>query len=100
VALRCTVRNTGKVAGEEVVQLYLRDEVSSVTTYVKVLRGFERVYLRPGEERTVRFTLTPRELGLWVEHDRFVVEPGAFTLMVGSSSEDIRLQETLLVEER
>jgi beta-glucosidase len=98
VALRCRVRNTGEVPGDEVVQLYVRDDVSSVTTYVKVLRGFERVHLAPGEERTVRFTLSPRDLGLWNEEDRFVVEPGTFTLMVGSSSEDTRLTGRLEIE--
>jgi CARDB. len=92
VKLNCKVKNTGKVAGDEVVQLYLHDEVSSVTTYVKVLRGFERVHLEPGEEKTVDFTLTPQELGLWNKDNHFVVEPGMFTVMVGSSSQDIRLQ--------
>lgn len=92
VKLRCKVKNTGRVAGDEVVQLYLRDEVSSVTTYVKVLRGFERVRLQPGEEKSVEFLLTPQELGLWNKENRFVVEPGTFAVMVGSSSEDIRLQ--------
>lgn len=92
VGLSCRVKNTGGVAGDEVVQLYLRDEVSSVTTYVKVLRGFERIHLEPGEEKEVRFTLTPQDLGLWNRDNRFVVEPGVFTVMVGSSSEDIRLK--------
>ena len=92
VGLSCRVKNTGGVAGDEVVQLYLRDEVSSVTTYVKVLRGFERIHLEPGEEKEVRFTLTPQDLGLWNRDNRFVVEPGMFTVMVGSSSEDIRLK--------
>lgn len=92
VGLSCRVKNTGGVAGDEVVQLYLRDEVSSVTTYVKVLRGFERIHLEPGEEKEVRFTLTPQDLGLWNRNNRFVVEPGMFTVMVGSSSEDIRLK--------
>ena len=92
VGLSCRVKNTGGVAGDEVVQLYLRDEVSSVTTYVKVLRGFERIHLEPGEEKEVRFTLTPQDLGLWNRDNRFVVEPGTFTVMVGSSSEDIRLK--------
>lgn len=92
VGLSCRVKNTGGVAGDEVVQLYLRDEVSSVTTYVKVLRGFERIHLEPGEEKEVRFTLTPQDLGLWNRDNRFVVEPGMFTVMVGSSSEDIRLE--------
>ena len=92
VKLSCKVKNTGKVAGDEVVQLYLHDEVSSVTTYVKVLRGFERVHLEPGEEKTVDFILAPQELGLWNKDNHFVVEPGTFAVMVGSSSQDIRLQ--------
>lgn len=94
VRLSCKVKNTGKVAGDEVVQLYLRDEVSSVTTYVKVLRGFERIHLQPGEEKEVGFILTPQELGLWNKDNHFVVEPGTFSVMIGSSSEDIRLQGT------
>ncbi|GAB6010702.1 glycoside hydrolase family 3 N-terminal domain-containing protein [Viscerimonas tarda] len=91
VNLSCKVKNTGKIAGDEVVQLYLHDDISSVTTYVKVLRGFERVHLLPGEEKTVEFVLTPQELGLWNKNNQFVVEPGTFSVMVGSSSEDIRL---------
>ena len=59
------MKNTGKIAGDEVVQLYLHDEVSSVTTYVKVLRGFERIHLQPGEEKVVDFVLTPQDMGLW-----------------------------------
>jgi beta-glucosidase len=85
------VRNTGAREGDEVVQLYTRDVVSSVTTYEKNLRGFERVGLKPGETRTVTFTLTPDDLALWDRNMRFVVEPGTFKVMIGSSSEDIRL---------
>ena len=92
VTVSCKVTNTGDREGDEVVQLYLRDVVSSVTTYVKVLRGFERVSLRPGETKEVSFTLTPQDLGLWNKDGHFVVEPGEFKVMVGSSSEDIRLQ--------
>ena len=92
VKLSCKVKNTGKVAGDEVVQLYLHDEMSSVTTYVKVLRGFERIHLEPGEEKVIDFVLTPQELGLWNKDNHFVVEPGTFAVMVGSSSQDIRLQ--------
>jgi len=85
------VQNTGMSGGDEVVQLYTRDLVSSVTTYEKNLRGFERIHLRPGERKTVAFTLTPADLSLWDRNMRFVVEPGVFRVMVGSSSEDIRL---------
>jgi beta-glucosidase len=98
VTVRCTVRNTGKLAGDEVVQLYIRDDYSSVTTYVKVLRGFERVHLAAGEEKTLDFVLTPQDLGLWNRDNRFVVEPGTFSVMLGSSSEDIRLTGTFEIK--
>ena len=85
------VKNTGAREGDEVVQLYNLDVVSSVTTYEKLLRGFERVHLKPGEIKTISFTLKPQDLALWDRNMRFVVEPGMFKVMVGSSSEDIRL---------
>ena len=92
VTVRCKVKNVGARQGDEVVQLYLRDEVSSVTTYVKVLRGFDRISLAPGEEQEVTFTLTPQHLGLWDKQMQFCVEPGRFRVMVGASSTDIRLE--------
>lgn len=92
VKVSCTIKNTGKRAGDEVVQLYLRDEVSSVTTYVKVLRGFERITLQPDEEKEVVFTLRPQDLGLWDKEMKFRVEPGTFKVMVGASSKDIKLE--------
>lgn len=92
VKVSCTVKNTGKRMGDEVVQLYLRDEVSSVTTYVKVLRGFERIRLQPGEEKEVSFTLCPQDLAIWDKDMKFRVEPGSFKVMVGASSKDIRLE--------
>src|SRR5882724_9969131 len=85
------VKNSGARAGDEVVQLYTRDLVSSVTTYEKNLRGFERVHLQPGETKTVKFILGPNDLALWDRSMRFVVEPGRFKVMIGSSSKDIRL---------
>lgn len=91
VEVRVNVKNTGKREGEEIAQLYVHDLVSSVTTYEKVLRGFERIQLKPGETKTVSFTLTPDDLALWDRSMRFVVEPGMFKVMIGSSSEDIRL---------
>ncbi len=87
----CKIKNTGKIKGDEVVQLYLRDEVSSVTTYTKVLRGFERISLEAGEEQMVHFRLRPQDLGLWDKNMNFRVEPGKFKVMIGSSSTDIRL---------
>jgi beta-glucosidase len=80
------VSNTGSRAGDEVVQLYVRDVVSSVTRPVKELRGFQRVSLAPGEKKTVTFTVGPRELSLIDQHMQRVVEPGRFELMVGTSS--------------
>lgn len=92
VTVKCRVKNTGKLAGDEVVQLYIHDLYSSVTTYTKVLRGFERIRLQPGEEKEVEFVLTSQDLGLWDIHDRFVVEPGEFEVFVGASSQDIKLK--------
>ena len=80
------VTNTGKRTGDEVVQLYIRDQVSSVTRPVKELRGFERVTLKPGESRKVTFTLGPEELSLIDRKMQRVVEPGRFDVMVGTSS--------------
>lgn len=91
--VECTITNTGSRKGDEVVQLYINDEYSSVTTYTKVLRGFERITLEPGASQKVIFTLTPQELGLWNQHNEFVVEPGSFEVMVGASSQDIRLKD-------
>lgn len=92
IDVSCKVKNAGVVKGDEVVQLYLHDEVSSVTTYTKVLRGFERITLQPGEEQTVHFKLRPQDLGLWDKNMNFCVEPGFFKVMIGASSADIRLE--------
>jgi len=91
VTVTLDVKNTGSREGVEIVQLYTRDLVSSVTTYEKNLRGFARVSLRPDETKTVTFLLTPADLSLWDRNMKFVVEPGWFRVMVGASSEDIRL---------
>lgn len=101
VRVTCQVTNTGKMDGDEVVQLYIHDDVSSATRYVKELRGFERVHLKAGETKEVGFVLTQQELGFWRNpngKEQFVVESGSFTLMIGSSSEDIRLKQTLWVK--
>jgi beta-glucosidase len=98
INITCKVKNTGNRSGNEVIQLYLRDEISSVTTYVKVLRGFERVSLQAGEEKTVQFTLTPQHLGLWDKTMNFVVEPGTFKVMIGASSKDIKLEGTFAIK--
>ncbi len=84
--------------GAEVVQLYIRDVVATVTTPVRQLRGFERVELKPGEKRTVRFTLQAQDLALLDRNMQWTVEPGEFQVMVGRSSEDIRLRGSFFVE--
>jgi len=99
IAVSADVTNTGALAGEEVVELYTRDVISSVTTYEKNLRGFVRVHLEPGETKTVHFTLTPDDLKLWNRDMHHVVEPGDFKVMVGSSSEDIRLTGKFTISE-
>jgi beta-glucosidase len=81
------VENVGDRDGDEVVQLYLRDVAASVARPVKELRGFERVTLRPGESRTVRFVITPHDLKFYDREMRFVLEPGTFRAFVGTSSE-------------
>ena len=86
------IKNTGQREGDEVVQLYIRDDQSSVTTYDKSLRGFDRIKLKQGEEKEISFSLTPQDLGLWNKDNKFVVEPGTFSVMIGSSSQDIHLK--------
>ena len=93
--VRCRVTNTGAYPGDEVVQLYVRDKVSSVIAYDSVLRGFERVSLQPGESAEVTFVLTPEDLQLLDRDMRWTIEPGEFELLVGSSSQDIRLRQTV-----
>lgn len=83
VRVSVDVRNSGSREGQEVVQLYINDLVSSVTTPVKVLRGFEKISLKPNQSKTVNFVLTPSDLALLDEHMEWVVEPGVFEVMVG-----------------
>lgn len=97
IHVTCKVTNSGSVAGDEVVQLYLKDLYSSVTTYNSVLRGFQRVHLKPGETKTVSFDLAPDDLALINRDMQRVVEPGDFEIRIGSSSEDIRLKQTITV---
>jgi beta-glucosidase len=99
VHIGVSVRNTGQRKGAEVVQLYLRDVVSSVTTPVKRLRGFRKVVLEPGEKTDVEFALGPDDLSLLNRHLARVVEPGAFEVMIGASSRDIRLRGKFEVSE-
>lgn len=83
------VENTGRRAGDEVVQLYIRDVVASMTRPVKELKGFQRVTLQPGEKRRVEFVLGAEHLGFWNREMRYVVEPGEFRVMVGANSADV-----------
>jgi beta-glucosidase len=98
VQVRVDVMNSGKRKGEEVVQLYLRDVISTVSLPVKRLRGFRKISLEPGAGTTVEFTLGPEDLALLDRQLNWVVEPGQFELMIGRSSKDIRLTGTFEVQ--
>ena len=97
--VRLKVTNTGKRAGDEVVQLYTHDILSSITTYEKNLAGFERIRLKPGETKELTFTLDRKHLELLNADMKWIVEPGEFAIMAGASSEDIRLNGILTVED-
>ncbi|KPL14381.1 MAG: hypothetical protein AMS26_10980 [Bacteroides sp. SM23_62] len=84
--------NTGTVGGDEVIQLYINDIISSTSRPVKELKGYEKISIEPGEKKTVKFRLLPEDLSLYDRDMNFVVEPGIFQVMVGSSSKDIRLK--------
>ena len=99
VHITADVRNAGERAGAEVAQLYIRDVISSVTTPVKQLKGFAKAELAPGETKTVHFALTPEDLSLLNRQLVRVVEPGAFKVMIGHSSDDIRLTGSFEVVE-
>jgi beta-glucosidase len=96
-SLQVEVANIGKMAGEEVVQMYFRDKVSSVTRPVKELKGFQRIALAAGERRTVTFDITPEHLAFYDIEMNYVVEPGEFEIMVGNSSRDEDLQRIKLI---
>jgi beta-glucosidase len=96
--LSCTVTNTGKVYGEEVVQLYIRDLLSSVARPITELKGFKRIGLKPGETKQIDFEISPLLLQMLDKNLQKVVEPGDFRLMLGSSSKDIRLSTTITVK--
>ena len=89
VTVTVDIENTGRRAGDEVVQLYIRDPVATMTRPVKELKGFQRISLQPGEKRKVEFVLGPEHLGFWNREMRYVVEPGEFRVMVGSDSVDV-----------
>jgi beta-glucosidase len=86
------ITNTGKMAGDEVVQMYIRDKISSVTRPVKELKGFKRISLNPGETKKVIMDIKPEHLAFYDINMNYVVEPGEFDIMVGNSSRDEDLQ--------
>ena len=94
--VRVDVTNTGKRAGSEVVQLYIRDLVSSVTRPIKELKGFKKVYLKPGETTTVTLDIAPDALAFFDVNMKHVVEPGDFSIMLGTSSRDEDLHKLTL----
>lgn len=99
IQLSLDIQNTGKKDGDEVVQLYVHDVVASVVRPTKELRGFQRVNLKAGEKKTVHFELPAAKLAFYDDKThRFVVEPGMFDIMIGSSSEDIRLKDKIEVQ--
>ncbi len=98
VSVSIDITNTGKVTGDEVVQLYIRDVLSSVTTYEKLLKGFERVHLQAGETKTLSFSIPRDELKLYNREMKFVLEPGEFQVMVGASSSDIKQTGSFVIK--
>lgn len=98
VEVYCRIRNTGNRAGAEVVQLYVRDLVSSVTTPVKALKAFDKVFLQPGEEKQIKFQVNKNDLRLWNVSKQWVLEPGEFEVYLGASSEDIKLKSRFTVK--
>lgn len=99
VKVSVNVRNTGRRDGKEVVQLYVNDRVSSVTTPQKMLKGFDKIELKAGEQKTVTFDLPYDELALWNASMQHVVEPGEFVVMIGRSAEDIALSGSFVVSD-
>jgi len=97
--IRFTLKNSGAMEGDEVVQLYIRDLLSSVAQPVMALKGFQRIHLLPGETKEVTFIITPELLSMLNIDLKRVVEPGDFSIMIGASSRDIRLRETLSVHD-
>lgn len=98
IKLSVKVKNSGKVIGKEVVQVYINDKISSVTTPIKVLKEFKKVEISPNEIVTVNFSIPINELGLWDKDMNYIVEPGEFEIMIGRSVEDIRVSKTISIE--
>ena len=92
-----TVKNTGRYDADEIVQLYIRDVVASISRPVKELKGFQRIHLNAGESKTVTFTITPDLLKFYDYNMNFVLEPGDFDIMIGPNSRDVK-KKTVTVE--
>lgn len=99
IQISCTVTNTGAIDGDEVVQLYVRDNVSSVVTPPIQLKDFQRLHIRKGESKNVEFILTYDDLALYNLYLQRVTEPGEFTVMIGAASNDILLKESFRIGE-
>jgi beta-glucosidase len=95
VEVSVDVKNTGAVAGKEVVQLYLGNKINSVSTPVMALKGFDKIELLPGETKTVKFTITPDDIAIWNANMQYVTEPGTFDVMIARSAEDVVLKKTI-----
>jgi beta-glucosidase len=100
VQVSVAVQNTGTIAGDEVVQLYIRDKVSSVTRPVKELKDFKRIMLLPGQQKTVKFTIAPEKFSFYDINMAWTTEPGEFDIMVGNSSRNQDLKHVLLTVNR
>jgi beta-glucosidase len=99
IKIECTVKNTGKHKGDEVIQVYIRDIKASVKVPTRQLKRFERITLKPGEQRIVSFNLPASELSFYdIKTNEFIVEPGEFEVQIGSSSEDIHLRKKFFVK--
>ncbi|HEX4373215.1 MAG TPA: glycoside hydrolase family 3 C-terminal domain-containing protein, partial [Puia sp.] len=97
--IKCKIKNIGDMEGDEVVQLYIHDLLASVARPVMELKGFQRIHFSPGETKEISFKITPSMLSMLDEKLNTVVEPGDFRIMIGASSRDIKLKETLTVVE-
>ena len=93
IEVSVTITNTGKYDGEEIVQLYLRDKVGSIARPVKELKDFQKIKLNAGETKTIKFIIDKEKISFFNQQLQWVAEPGDFELMIGASSEDIRLKD-------
>lgn len=100
LVVEVSIKNTGKVTGDEVVQLYINDEYASRTRPIKELKGFKRVTLQPGESKRISFSLSTEQLAFYDKEMNLIIEPGDFKVMIGSSSEDIRLTDSFTVNDK